>query len=100
MIKAPVMRRLVLCVLVALVLPASARAADVRVSAFYYPWYATSSHDGGYQHWAQDGHSPPDDIASAFYPARGIYSSSDRLVVSAQMDEIRASGIDEVAVSW
>jgi len=70
------------------------------VSAFYYPWYGTPSGDGAYQHWSQAGHTPPDDIAAAFYPARGIYSSSDRLVIAQQVDEIRAAGIDEVAVSW
>lgn len=94
------LRRLSLCVLLALVLPAAASAAGVRVSAFYYPWYGTSSRDGAFQHWAQRGHAPPNDIASAYYPARGLYSSSDRLVISAQMDEIRAAGIDEIAVSW
>jgi glycoprotein endo-alpha-1,2-mannosidase len=95
-----VLRRLLLCVLLALVLPGVASAAGVRVSAFYYPWYGTSSRDGAFQHWAQRGHAPPDDIASAYYPARGLYSSSDQLVISAQMDEIRAAGIEEIAVSW
>jgi len=94
------MRRLILAfVLVALGLPAAARA-DVRVSAFYYPWYGTTAHDGSYQHWSQHGHTPPDDIASSYYPARGIYSSADRLVVAAQMSEIRNAGIDEIVVSW
>lgn len=79
--------------------PAGARAG-VRVSAFYYPWYGTPAVDGLYRHWSQRGHVPPDDIASAYYPARGLYSSSDRLVVGAQMDEIRSAGIDEIAVSW
>jgi glycoprotein endo-alpha-1,2-mannosidase len=96
-----VLRPLFLCLLLALALPAAASAAaDVRVSAFYYPWYGTSSHDGAFQHWGQRGHTPPNDIASAYYPAQGLYSSSDQLVVSAQMDEIRAAGIDEIAVSW
>jgi glycoprotein endo-alpha-1,2-mannosidase len=93
------MRRLVLSVLFVLVLPATAQAG-VRVSAFYYPWYGTSARDGAFQHWSQRGHAPPNDIASAYYPARGLYSSSDRLVTGAQMDELRAAGIDEVAVSW
>ncbi|HET7137652.1 MAG TPA: hypothetical protein VFI04_04815 [Gaiellaceae bacterium] len=93
------MRRLLLGLLVALVVPAPAPAGN-RVSAFYYPWYGTSSLDGAYQHWSQDGHSPPNDIASSYYPASGLYSSSDRLVVRAQMDEIRSAGIDEIAVSW
>src|SRR6478752_2951045 len=94
------MRRLsIVLALAALCLPVSAQAAT-RVSAFYYPWYATTAHDGSYQHWSQRGHVPPNDIASAFYPARGIYSSTDRLVIGQQMAEIRAAGIDEVAVSW
>lgn len=100
MIRAtPVMRRLLTALVLALLLPASAQAA-ARVSAFYYPWYGTSSVDGSYQHWAQLGHNPPNDIASSYYPARGLYSSSDQLVIGQQMDEIRAAGIDEIAVSW
>src|SRR3954451_19785205 len=89
-----VMRRLSIALaLAALCLPVSAQAAT-RVSAFYYPWYATSSHDGGYQHWSQLGHAPPNDIAAAFYPARGVYSSADRLVVAEQMDELHVAGVD------
>jgi hypothetical protein len=93
------MRHFLLGLLVALVVPASA-AAGSRVSAFYYPWYGTSATDGSYTHWSQDGHTPPNDIASSYYPAAGLYSSSDRVVVGEQMDEIRAAGIDEIAVSW
>ena len=93
------MRRLLLGLLLALIVPATSQAA-VRVSAFYYPWYGTSADDGAYQHWAQRGHAPPNDIASAYYPARGLYSSTDALVTGEQMDEIRNAGIDEIAVSW
>jgi hypothetical protein len=93
------MRRILLGLLVALVVPAPALAGNV-VSAFYYPWYGTAATDGSYQHWSQDGHTPPNDIASSYYPAAGLYSSSDRVVVAAQMAEIRAAGIDEIAVSW
>jgi hypothetical protein len=85
--------------MVALVAPANALAGN-RVAAFYYPWYGTSAKDGSYLHWAQDGHAPPNDIASAYYPAIGLYSSSDRLVIGAQMGEIQTAGIDEIAVSW
>jgi glycoprotein endo-alpha-1,2-mannosidase len=95
----PVMRRLLSSLILALLLPATAQAG-VRVSAFYYPWYGTSSRDGAFQHWSQRGHSPPNDIASAYYPLRGLYSSSDTLVIAQQMEEIRAAGIDEIAVSW
>ena len=93
------MRRLLPSLILALLLPATAQAG-VRVSAFYYPWYGTSSLDGAFQHWSQRGHTPPNDIASAYYPLRGLYSSSDTLVTAGQMNEIRAAGIDEIAVSW
>jgi hypothetical protein len=85
--------------ILALLLPATAQAS-LRVSAFYYPWYGTSARDGAFQHWAQRGHAPPNDIAAGYYPSRGLYSSSDRLVTGQQMDDMRAAGIDEVAVSW
>jgi hypothetical protein len=93
------LRRLSICVLVMLAFPAPA-LAGVKVSAFFYPWYATASRDGSFVHWSQAGHAPPDDIASSYYPARGLYSSADRLVLGRQMEEIRAAGIDEIAVSW
>ena len=96
------MRRIVLLTLLLLALPASAHgtAVPVRVTAFYYPWYGTAWQDGTYQHWGQDGHAPPDNIASSYYPASGLYSSGDRSVVARQMSEIRGAGIDEIAVSW
>src|SRR3954449_3345184 len=94
------MRRLITSLALALVLPASAQAG-VRVSAFYYPWYGTSARDGVFQHWDQRGHAPPNDIASAYYPLRGLYSSSDWLVTGAQMDDMRRSGIaDGAAARW
>jgi glycoprotein endo-alpha-1,2-mannosidase len=57
-------------------------------------------HDGGYTHWAQGGHQPPFDLASAFYPARGPYSSADPRVLRAQMRDIASAGVDEVVSSW
>jgi len=96
------MRLLLVCTILVLVLPPAVLAggSDVRVSAFYYPWYGTAAENGAYEHWSQDGHQPPHDIAAAFYPARGVYSSSDANVVDAQMQELRSAGIDEIAVSW
>jgi hypothetical protein len=80
---------------------------DARVSAtggevaiFYYAWYGTPARDGGWQHWAQAGAVPPGRLASAYYPVRGPYSSSDAAVVAAQMREIAAAGIDTLIVSW
>jgi hypothetical protein len=75
-----------------------ARAATVAV--FYYPWYGTPEVDGGWDHWSQNGHAPPDRIYSQFYPARGAYSSQDAAVVRGQMREIAQAGIDEVVISW
>ena len=43
---------------------------------------------------------PPNRIASSYYPARGPYSSADRLVLAAQMEEIRRAGVDQISVSW
>ncbi|HSC92330.1 MAG TPA: hypothetical protein VLB86_11805 [Gaiellaceae bacterium] len=94
------LRRLTpLLAVAALLLPAQATAA-ARTSIFYYPWYGTPRLDGDFVHWQQNGAAPPQQIASSYYPARGLYSSADRLVLSAQMREIRAAGLDEVAVSW
>ena len=92
--------RLVSMVAFCALLAAGAAVAEPRVSAFYYPWYGNPAVDGVFLHWQQNGAAPPARIASAFYPVRGAYSSADRLVVAAQMREIRAAGIEQVAVSW
>ena len=60
------MRRLLLCSIIALLLPAAAQAGS-RVSAFYYPWYGSPAVNGGYRHWQQGGHTPPDDIGANLY---------------------------------
>jgi hypothetical protein len=71
-----------------------------QTSIFYYPWYGSPRFDGGYLHWSQDGHVPPLDLATAYYPARGPYSSGDPSIVAAQMNDIAAAGINEVVSSW
>src|SRR5262245_23334336 len=71
-----------------------------RVAIFFYPWYGTPARDGSYQHWSQHGNDPPASIASSFYPARGVYSSSDPGVLSAQMADIAGAQIRVVIVSW
>jgi glycoprotein endo-alpha-1,2-mannosidase len=97
------LRCLLACAAAALVLPAAAAPAAAPkpvVAAFYYPWYGTPAFDGGYRHWNQNGHTPPDDIASSYYPAGGIYSSSNPAVLKRQLDEIAGAGITEIVVSW
>ena len=96
---ASVTRTLGACACTALLLPTVAFAAPA-VSIFYYPWYGTPARDGQWMHWSQNGHLPPADIASNYYPARGVYSSSDTAVIRSQMDEIRSAGVNEVVVSW
>lgn len=90
---------LIAAALLALLAPGGAHAS-VRSSIFFYPWYGTPALDGAYRHWQQNGARPPRLISSAFYPSRGLYSSADRLVLGAQMREIRDAGVDQVAVSW
>ena len=85
--------------MVLLLAPSTAGAAG-ESSIFFYPWWGTPKYDGKYLHWDQRQHLPPVDLAATFYPARGVYSSSNRRVLSGQMKEIRAAGIDEVVSSW
>src|SRR3984957_5407433 len=95
------MRKAAICVLVVAAIAApSALAAGPVVSAFYYPWFATTVDDGSYAHWAQYGHLPPNDIDSVYYPALGVYSSDDPTVLDMQMAEIQRAGINQIAVSW
>jgi glycoprotein endo-alpha-1,2-mannosidase len=81
-----------------LCVPAAARAATVAI--FYYPWYSTPAVDGAWQHWNQNGHRPPVDVYSRYYPAHGPYSSADPAVVDRQLSEIASIGVDELVVSW
>ena len=92
-------KRLLLIILLALLAPASARAAQ-SVAIFYYPWFGQPSLDGSYQHWTQNNHAPPLDLGTAFYPMHGPYSSSSPSVLDRQMAEISAAGVDEVVASW
>jgi glycoprotein endo-alpha-1,2-mannosidase len=77
---------------------AAAQTPPPRVSIFYYPWYGNPARDTGWEHWLMPG--SPTDVASNFYPVRGLYSSSSEPVVRAQMREIAAAGVQEVVSSW
>jgi hypothetical protein len=90
--------RLILVCLALLATPAAAQAQS-WTSIFYYPWYGTPARDGGWTHWLTPGGSALG-IASDYFPARGLYSSSDRQVAAAQMREIAASGVREIVYSW
>jgi glycoprotein endo-alpha-1,2-mannosidase len=79
--------------------PATGDASSSRVSIFYYPWYSTPVRDGEWAHWyvEYDGEAV---LSTPYFPARGLYSSSNAKIVAAQMREIAASGVDTVIVSW
>ena len=88
-------------ILVAGLLPATAATPrPARIAIFFYPWYGTPAADGEWRHWQQGDTSPPQLIASNYYPSRGAYSSSDARVLRAQMAEIAAAGVNEVVTSW
>ncbi len=74
--------------------------SSLRVLVFYYDWYGHPSTDGYWIHWDEAGHQPPDDIASAFYPALGPYSSADPDVLQQHMKWIRGSGAGVLVYSW
>jgi glycoprotein endo-alpha-1,2-mannosidase len=94
------MRRFLALGAISLAMPSTAGALPVRSAIFFYPWYSNQVHDGGYTHWQQGAHTPPFDIASTFFPYRGVYSSDDLSVLRAQMRDIRIAGVDEVVSSW
>lgn len=87
-------------VCVALLAAGGADAGSSRVAVFFYPWYSTVAHDGASGHWNQNKHLPPGDIASAYVPLRGVYSSADTAVLTDQMIEIAATGAGTVVTSW
>lgn len=78
-----------------------AQPTPTRESAiFYYPWYSTPARDGAWAHWYVQREGGPPVLSIRFYPARGLYSSSNPRVVAAHMREIARAGIDTVVVSW
>ena len=62
--------------------PGAHAGAPQRRRSSSIPGTPTMRHDGQYVHWAQGGHAPPFDIASAFFPMRGPYSSGDPRVLA------------------
>jgi glycoprotein endo-alpha-1,2-mannosidase len=73
--------------------------AAERTAIFYYPWYSTPAKDGRWAHWYVE-HDGSPVLSTPYFPTRGLYSSSNAKVVSAQMREIAATGVGTVVVSW
>uniref|UniRef100_A0A3P9KWG3 Uncharacterized protein n=1 Tax=Oryzias latipes TaxID=8090 RepID=A0A3P9KWG3_ORYLA len=87
---------------------------DVHI--FYYLWYGSPSVDNKYIHWdhvmvphwdpkiaashAQGKHTPPEDVASSFYPELGPYSSRDPKVLESHMSQIEAAAAGETYLKY
>lgn len=71
-----------------------------EVLAFYYAWYGNPDSDGRWIHWEGSNSSPPDTVASDFYPTLGAYSSSDPEVVAQHMAWLRQAGVGVIALSY
>ena len=80
--------------------PVQGDAPSTKVAAFYYPWYGNPAVDGQWIHWDQNGHHPPQDIGSDYYPALGAYSSKDPAVVAQHMAWLRQAGVGVIISSW
>jgi hypothetical protein len=70
-----------------------------RAAIFYYPWYSNPARDGRWAHWYVEHEGAPV-LSTPYYPTRGLYSSSNRRLVAAQMREIAATGVGTVVASW
>lgn len=86
--------------------PVSAdRLGDKLVFAEVHPWAATALVDGAWSRWNDTGHRPDlNDVMSAYWPLRGIYSEGDCNSVAAQGDDlsgsISAAGVDVMVIDW
>ncbi|MGH3880155.1 MAG: glycoside hydrolase family 99 protein [Actinophytocola sp.] len=81
--------------------PAPAAALSPNVHLFYYPWYGSPAVSGGYRHWQQGGHTPPEGIGADLYPVLGAYDSGD--VAGAVEQHLRwvvRSGAGVLVYSW
>lgn len=78
---------------------AESSAGSDRAAIFYYPWYSNPAKDGRWAHWYVE-HDGAPVLSTPYYPARGLYSSSNAKLVSAQMREIAGAGVGTVVVSW
>lgn len=71
------------------------------VHLFYYPWYGSPAVNGGWRHWQQGGHIPPEAIGADLYPALGPYDSGDfDGAVDQHMKWVARSGAGVIVYSW
>lgn len=83
--------------------PAAAAPLASNVHIFYYSWSGNPAVSGGYRHWQQGNHTPPQDIGADFYPVRGAYDSGDFAsagAVNQHMAWISQAGVGVIVYSW
>lgn len=81
--------------------PVEGPAPAPEVMALYRTDFTTPDGRGSWGAWADaDGSAPPDDIASDYYPALGVYDAADPAVTGRHLAWMRAAGIGTVAPLW
>jgi len=75
-------------------------AKDRMTFIYYYGWYGNPGYNTDWSHWQENGHQPPQDLASSFYPKLGAYSSSDPGVLDQHMRWIAGANIQALIFSW
>lgn len=76
-------------------------ASAKKIMAHYMPWYQSEPFRGWWGwHWHMDHFSPPDTIASHYYPLFGPYDSNDPHVLASQALLMKFAGIDGMIADW
>ena len=80
---------------------------DKHVLVLYDPLYGSPSVDQKYVGWnckrGEDinaRYEPPNDLPVVSFPQKGLYSTHDPNIISAQLKEIRESGINVILIQW
>ncbi|MBN1263881.1 MAG: hypothetical protein JXA25_00200 [Anaerolineales bacterium] len=80
--------------------PVTGPDPSYEIAAFYYPWYRNPDVDGHWDHWGETRFSPPQDIASDYYPSLGTYSIADPAVLGQHFAWLREAGVGVIVSSW
>ncbi len=80
--------------------PVSAVDSEGRVAAVYQIGYRSMDHDDEWGDWSMDGNQAPDDIASDYLPALGLYSSVDPGIRNEHFEMFGGSSIGLVSIVW
>ena len=93
-------RRFLLTAILLLFFSTFGWANDRIAFIYYYAWYGNPAYDQDWMHWQEKEHEPPWDVASAFYPKLGAYSSRDPAVIDLHMKWISEANVHALIFSW